>query len=484
VNPFTARQASVAFLLYCLLAVILRFFSFFPSVIDHDESTYLEISRMLLNGKTLYVDMIDIKPPGIFLIIAGFQAVFGYSIFVMRLLLALWVAVTAFIIYKTAKVLITDEKASLASGIVYIFFVSTWSYFGISITPEIFFNLFTISALYVLLRKQNLINYLWAGLLAGLGFIVKYFVIFDFTAIIAFIVILNYFKKGNLQTIKATFSLFIAGMGFFIPFALINLWYYLNGHFDDFYNIVYLAPSRYAVTFYPWNMFKYIIDFLVHFIPVFFLFFYVLIDKKFRRPEISLLKKLCVPWSLLALFAVLISGKRFGHYTIQLMLPISLMTGVFFHSARSYPAFLSPMKNRKTGRYILAFLILIIAMLKLEYVIRKDVPREIAAYLEPKVKAEDVIYTANYHHVIYYLLQKESPTKYVHRTLLLGPTHIKALDIDIDAEFRQIMAKRPVYIIVNKRYPDGMMKDFIDANYTVEKEFADGAVLFGLKENK
>jgi hypothetical protein len=63
-------------LLFCLLAVTLRFFSFFPSVIDHDESTYLEIARMLLSGKILYVDMVDIKPPGIFLILAGLQAVF------------------------------------------------------------------------------------------------------------------------------------------------------------------------------------------------------------------------------------------------------------------------------------------------------------------------------------------------------------------------------------------------------------------------
>jgi 4-amino-4-deoxy-L-arabinose transferase-like glycosyltransferase len=85
-------------LLFCLLAVILRFFSFFPSVIDHDESTYLEIARMLLSGKLLYVDMVDIKPPGIFLILAFFQWIFGYSIFVMRLLTALWIALTAFMV--------------------------------------------------------------------------------------------------------------------------------------------------------------------------------------------------------------------------------------------------------------------------------------------------------------------------------------------------------------------------------------------------
>lgn len=170
---FTNRGPIFIILLYGLLAVILRFFSFFPSVIDHDESTYLEIARMILEGKMLYVDMIDIKPPGIFLILAGFQAVFGYSVFIMRLLVSLWIALTAFILYRSALLFIKDERASLAAGIIYIIFISTWSFYGISITPEIFFNLFTISALYVFIKKEKPTRYFWAGLLAGLGFMVK-----------------------------------------------------------------------------------------------------------------------------------------------------------------------------------------------------------------------------------------------------------------------------------------------------------------------
>ena len=35
--------------------------------------------------------MIDIKPPGIFFILAGFQAIIGYSVFVIRILVALWI---------------------------------------------------------------------------------------------------------------------------------------------------------------------------------------------------------------------------------------------------------------------------------------------------------------------------------------------------------------------------------------------------------
>ncbi|HEX5625100.1 MAG TPA: hypothetical protein VFX48_03710, partial [Saprospiraceae bacterium] len=42
-----------------LLAILLRFFSFFPSVIDHDESTYIVIAKALLEGQTYFKDVID-----------------------------------------------------------------------------------------------------------------------------------------------------------------------------------------------------------------------------------------------------------------------------------------------------------------------------------------------------------------------------------------------------------------------------------------
>ncbi len=65
IKTILGRPAGV-FFFFAILSVALRFFSFFPSVLDHDESTYLEIAREMLEGKALYVDLIDIKPPGIF----------------------------------------------------------------------------------------------------------------------------------------------------------------------------------------------------------------------------------------------------------------------------------------------------------------------------------------------------------------------------------------------------------------------------------
>ena len=51
----------------------------------------------------------------------------------------------------------------------------------------------------------------------------------------------------------------------------------------------------------------------------------------------------------MALVAVLLAGKTFGHYMIQLMLPVSLMAGLFFHSERTLPEIITRLTSGKPG---------------------------------------------------------------------------------------------------------------------------------------
>src|SRR5690554_6361189 len=89
-------------LLLMAVSIGLRFFSFFPSVLDHDESTYLIIGRDILNGKELYTDVTDTKPVGIFLFYAALEYLFGGSIFLKRLVFSLVVGFTSFLVYKVS----------------------------------------------------------------------------------------------------------------------------------------------------------------------------------------------------------------------------------------------------------------------------------------------------------------------------------------------------------------------------------------------
>ena len=108
-------------LIFLALALTLRFFSFFPSVIDQDESTYIVISDALLNGYTYQVDFVDTKPIGIFWVLAGLQWLFGPSIFGLRLAASVILAVTAFFLYRAKLVYGSSPGAALAAGVLYLF---------------------------------------------------------------------------------------------------------------------------------------------------------------------------------------------------------------------------------------------------------------------------------------------------------------------------------------------------------------------------
>jgi 4-amino-4-deoxy-L-arabinose transferase-like glycosyltransferase len=115
------QTPSFILILFILASVGMRFFSFFPSLLGHDESTYMIIGRDILNGKLLYTDVTDTKPVGIFLFYAMLEFLFGSSIFMKRLAFSILVGITSFLIFKVSKKLFTNQKVAFASGIIYIF---------------------------------------------------------------------------------------------------------------------------------------------------------------------------------------------------------------------------------------------------------------------------------------------------------------------------------------------------------------------------
>jgi hypothetical protein len=75
-------------------------FTFFFSLIDIDESTYLIIGKEIFKGNILYVDYFDTKPIGIFRIFGLLETITGQGIFISRLLAAILVGLTAYYLYR------------------------------------------------------------------------------------------------------------------------------------------------------------------------------------------------------------------------------------------------------------------------------------------------------------------------------------------------------------------------------------------------
>ena len=440
-------------------------------MLDHDESTYMIIGRDILNGKSLYTDVTDTKPVGIFLFYAGLESLFGNSIFWKRFVFALVVAFTAFLVFRVSKKFFENNKVAFASGIIYIFYTSVWVYHGRSPNTELLFNLFTIFGLLLFLKK-DFKNYLLGGLLMGIGFMVKYLVLFDFFAFMLFFFVIEIRDREVTPLVRIFAQYAIACLGFMLPFGATNLYFWLGENFQNFYFVTYELPLNYGSS--P-SMIRYltmIVDFVGKFLPISIIVFYIIFKRK--KPMSNQLKWFFAIWITAVFFAIYSPGKEFSHYTIQLMLPLSILGGLFFHPGFQKDRIISTLYSKKIGLALLVFFILVIQFVGVkDDILGADTPRDVAHFISEERNPGDVVFVSNYHQVVYYLLDQDSPTKFIHSNLLFTGT-IKAFSVDADEELRRIMNRSPEFVVVQKN--NKKIKKLMKKNYRLIKEFENGNV--------
>ena len=464
-----------------LLSTVMRFLSFFPSVMDHDESTYLVIADALRNGDVYLRDVIDTKPIGIFTLLAIFQLFFGKSILIFRIITAIWIALTAWMLYLTHRELIKDSPGyqhnagPLASGVIYVFIISIFTFYGISPNTEHFFNLFTITALFLILRYQGVLWIFLAGALLGLGFMIKYVVLFDALAIGLFYVWrqvsagnkwMYWFLRG---TLMAT--------GFIIPFLCAWMYYRQLGMEETFMFFSFELSGRYIIDAAWYDYIRYVMDGLLRFLPV--TVWFVFCSWHWRTTGLGL-PLLAWLWGSLVIIIILLPGKLFAHYFIQFMLPFSLLAGSFFDPRRTPGRALAWMRKPTIGYPILIVLIIVnMAFQKSDYFDKADYAAEAATYLNTHLQPGDILYTANAPQIIYLLTGTNSPTPYVHPSLIWDKDNSKALGIERNEEWHKILEQKPRYILIKDNLrPDNPMLPALDTMYHQIKTFGKELVLF------
>jgi 4-amino-4-deoxy-L-arabinose transferase-like glycosyltransferase len=459
-------------LTYLIFSVVLRLFSFFPSVLDHDESTYLIIGREILQGKELYTDVTDTKPAGIFLFYAAMEFLLGGSIFLKRFVFALVVGFTAFLVFKVSKKLFQNLTVAAASGLIYIFYTSIWVYHGRSPNTELLFNLTTISALLLFLQPR-MKTWILGGLLMGIGFVIKYLVLFDLVPFFLFFFVAEIIReKKIMQRTKFWARYVLAGLAFLLPFGLLNFWFCLDDPAHDFFYVTYELPGNYGSN--P-SLKRYgvmLADFTGKFLPISFFLFYVIFKRNnFLKGN---LKWLFAVWIFSILIAIYLPGKEFSHYTIQLMLPLSFLAGLFFHPELRKDKFTGLIFSGKTGLALLVVVLLAIQIISFNNeVLKPDYPREVAVAIQQELDSDEELYVANYEQIVYYLLDLDSPTKYIHPNLLFTETH-KAFKIDVDQELERIMETSPEFVIIEREKK--MVLRLMENEYQLIKQLDQGKI--------
>ncbi len=467
-------------LILVIAAVALRFFSFFPSVLDHDESTYILIGKNLFSGDTYFIDSIDTKPIGIFLLYAFFHFVAGDSIFLIRLLAAVWVGLTAYGLFRVAgKVYGKNGGDSIgwAAGIIYLFLSSTWVFLGLSPNTELFFNLFTVLAVLLWYNDHAIWRFVLAGFMLGLGFVIKYVTLFDATAFGLFI--LWFAWRDKQPVFPLLLRLFALGAGMAIPFLAVIFYYYSIGRLETLWFYTFEVTGKYLVDKIWWKSVIFLFDFPLRFLPFTILAVYSFAE---RTPEERRFHSLLILWIILDLIVISLPGKLFLHYFIPLMLPLSLMAAGFFHPDKQKVQWLRRLPPRLKVAAVAGLGLLVAGIQVIELYNQPDQPRRIAEYLRPRLSPNDGIYTGNYHHILYLLLDKKSPTPYVHTSLLWDQHHVNALGVDLANEAEKILDQKPKFVLVRNYFPENALSKAIFARYEPMHTFENGVIL--LKEKQ
>lgn len=515
------------FILFFMLTLILRLKSFNYRIIDWDESLYFMWAKDLFHGTLPYVSIMEDKPIGISFIYALSFIIFGSkSMFSVKMLALFFVSASSYFLYKTGKILNTDnysELTGLLAGIFYCIF-SCYNH-GITENTEVFFILFTMIAFYLLFKNiQELdlsnINYkafFCIGLILGLGFLIKYVVLFDLISVLIILTICTLLKIVEYNKTKTLIKLFLfIFLGFALPQIGIIFIYIITGKLNYFINDT-LFIFKHASSI-PFNLDVLLNNLFISLNNYKFLYCFLLLCvfiKKFNRKQKLNILYLFL-WFFVILFEVLFLLLHYcDHYCIQLLPPLCLLSSYLITSV---------IKLIKDQKFIVSIKIIIICGLlffykqtfdyvdtflawygksefKFKNINGKIIPfyndnqYHTAEYIKNKIGQGKYIFVMSVDYILYDMTNSKHTTKYVMVNLLINKSLNKI--INQKQEIIKILDNKPEYIIMqskNTKYQDFIemldsnipVKNLIDyyivKHYTFDKKIGDN-ILYRLDHN-
>ncbi len=466
---------------FLLLALGFRFLSFFPSVLDHDESTYLVIADQILEGDIYWKDIFDTKPPGIFLVFALLLKIAGHSLPGVRLLVALWIGLSAWGLAAILRKWIPRGPGPWLGGVTYILLTSLYKPFGVAPNTELFFAGFSIAALWFLVvHPWRPGAMLAAGILLGCGIAIKPMAAFDALAFGLFFLTAAVRQREN----RFPRVLSLAGMTLacLVPTAILFAWYAEKGLADTWYFHSFVLPGRYPETWRLWPAIRYVGDFFLRFLP--FTVLGVLALRPFNDGV-----RLAGIWMMCATVSILLPGNDFPHYTIQWMPPLALLAGLALRDGTFLQRRVGEVKIRTWGLTALGLLLAVCLHLQYkDYVVKPDPKREAYDLIRQSVPTDasghlsdnpHLIYTGDVdYQILYFLLDADPPVDYPHRSLLWEEEHRANFGLDLRQELEPVFLQPPLFWLMSKEHEFAPVRQLLWDRYTPLDTFDNRIVLY------
>lgn len=343
-EKFSSSKAAAFFLLLFTMGYVIA--SRVPTLTETtwnvDETVESIVANDIARGKIIYRDTITHRAPlQHFLLSILFRMTGGLNMTAVHAALAVFILYTAAMLYLTGK-LIRGRLAGALAGLVFVIMISNLPSFDtLAFHTEFVLAAFSSTAAYLLLR--GVLNaggpawFLGSGVCLGLAFFAKQPGLLE-SGGLGLPLLLRALSKERRSFYLKAFCLLLAG---FTTVCLCFASYFLlHGAFGDFlyyfwtYNtdiyVGILPPGeRFAaiLKLFTSPILKVIAPFLTFCLAVYPVYFFLRYRSAgaFERFSLTLL----LSWLVFAFAATTISGRNFGHYYIEPLVPASLIGSLF-----------------------------------------------------------------------------------------------------------------------------------------------------------
>lgn len=347
--PSGALAAIVPFVLILAWSAAVRLP--FYGIANGDEFFFSVVAREWLHGGLPYVSAFDIKPPGIFLIYAIAQAIFGASYATFKSMEIVAVASGAWLLFMMLR---PFGSGRLAIWVAALFPVYTLAFDGTAAVNMLLQLPFVIAAFLAVAAaiegdattRRRLAGAFLAGLAIGSAGMIKQTAVFEATA--AFILLGFY---GGREARPRMLALFVVGAA--LPALAFTAYYLAVGHFYAlFRDVIVLALQRTdgdVVKSYGPRLAFYLTlpgaleNSILRSAPVIFLWggaIFALLRRDLIRPFVPERTFVLAGVWLVFSFASAVFGRLLcDYYLLGIVPPLLILAGAFFcHGLRIAPA--------------------------------------------------------------------------------------------------------------------------------------------------
>ncbi len=306
-------------LLAGFLFVILRIPSLTEPHWYGDEGIYQVVGRAILDGRILYQQIWDNKPPLLYLIYASV----GGSLYAVKLLSLLSGLLSVLAFYLLSTKLFVRQTTRYIAVFIFVILFATPVLEGNIANAENFMLLPIILAAYYALcyRESKRIGQLVvAGLLLSFAIVTKVVAIFDFLAFALFLFVSQYSQRESIKFKPyAVFLLSLTPL-----FILSVIYFFFNGALKDFLGAVLIQNISYVGEE---NKFIFPMGSLIFktILLAFGLIIVFLYSKKFSKTTLFI-----YIWTIFGIYNAFFSDRPYTHYLLVLLPAFSLLCGYIF----------------------------------------------------------------------------------------------------------------------------------------------------------